>query len=61
MLLLKFTLGFDIRKVHKHNAVLTLNGTYQLMVHAADVNLLVDNIINIKKKIIFDANKWTCT
>jgi hypothetical protein len=38
---------------------LKLNGTYQLLLYAYDVNLLTDNIDAIKKnaKALFDANK----
>jgi hypothetical protein len=40
---------------------LTLNGTYQLLVYANEVNVLGDEIVNIKNNTgsLFDANKET--
>jgi hypothetical protein len=36
---------------------LKLNGTYQLLGYADDVNLLVDNKVTINKETIMDASK----
>jgi hypothetical protein len=40
-----FALEYAIRKIHKNQVSLELNGTHQLLVYADDVNLL-DNSIN---------------
>jgi hypothetical protein len=42
-LLLNFALKCTIRKVKENQVRLKLNGTYQLLVYADDVNLLGDN------------------
>jgi hypothetical protein len=41
---------------------LKLNGTHQLLVYADDVNLLGDNIYNLKKhtETLIDAKKEVC-
>jgi hypothetical protein len=54
-----FVLGYAIRKVQENQVGLKLNGTYQLLAYADDVNLLGDNIDSIKKnaEILIDASK----
>jgi hypothetical protein len=54
-----FALEYTIRKVQENQVGLKLNGTYQLMVYADDVNLLANNRDTIKKntETLIDANK----
>jgi hypothetical protein len=48
-LLFNFTLEYAIKKVQVNQVGVKLNGTHQLLAYADDVNLLGDNIDNIKK------------
>jgi hypothetical protein len=45
---------YVITKVQEKQVVLKLHGTYQMLVHADDVNLLGDNIDTIKRNTNFN-------
>jgi hypothetical protein len=48
-LLFNFALEYAIKKFQKYQMRLKLNGIYQLMAYADNVNLLGDNIYTVNK------------
>jgi hypothetical protein len=61
-LLFNFALEYATRMVQGNQVGLKWNGTRQLWVYVDDVNLLGDNVRNIKinTKILIDVNKEDC-
>jgi retron-type reverse transcriptase len=58
-LLVNSALEYTINRAHKHQEGLKLNGTYQLLTYADDVNIMGENTAIIKKNIeaLLDASK----
>jgi hypothetical protein len=58
-LLFNFALEYAIKKVQTNEVELKMNGTYQALAYADDVNLLEDNVDTVKKntETLIDANR----
>jgi hypothetical protein len=46
---LNFALEFAIRKVQAKHSVLELNGAFQVLIYAVDINLLGEGMLTTKK------------
>jgi hypothetical protein len=59
LLLLKFALGYAIRRVQENHEGLKSNGTHRLLAYADDVSIVRENMDTIKKntKAVLDASK----